>query len=278
MADLYRKSSLDKLSNPEQLDRMIKISSPLSWLVLIAVLLVIAATVVWSIIGTLPTTETVSGMIVDSNSVNAVYSESAGTLEKYCVEVGKDVKSGDKIAEVKQTDGSVKEIKADRDGVLSAYSLEPGTPVLAGTEVARITPKNSGDQVIVCYVPLAYAQKFEKGMEVLVYPTSIDSQKYGHIEAEIISVDEYATNINSLAYVLGSGNMVAEQFASNGPIVSIVCKIKTDSKTKSGYYWSSDSAKNLTISNGTVITAKIVVDECAPITKLIGKFKDDMEG
>lgn len=278
MADLYRKSSLDKLSNPEQLDRMIKISSPLSWLALVAVLLVIAATVVWSIIGTLPTTETVSGMIVDSNSVNAVYSESAGTLEKYCVEVGKDVKDGDKIAEVKQTDGSVKTIKADRDGVLSAYSLEPGIPVLAGTEVARITPKNSGDQVIVCYVPLAYAQKFEKGMEVLVYPTSIDSQKYGHMEAVIISVDEYATNTNSLAYVLGSGNMVAEQFASNGPIVSIVCKIKTDKETKSGYYWSSDSAKNLTISNGTVISAKIVVDECAPITKLIGKFKDDMEG
>lgn len=278
MADLYRKSSLDKLSNPEQLDRMIKISSPLSWLALIAVLIVIAATVVWSIIGTLPTTETVSGMIVDANSVNAVYSESAGTLEKYCVDVGKEIKNGDKIAEVKQTDGTVKVIKADRDGVLSTYSLEPGTPVLAGTEVSRITPKNIGDQVIVCYVPLAYAQKFEKGMEVLVYPTSIDSQKYGHMEAEIISVDEYATNTNSLAYVLGSGNMVAEQFASNGPIVSIVCKIKTDKETKSGFYWSSDSAKNLTISNGTVISAKIVVDECAPITKLIGKFKDDMEG
>lgn len=278
MADLYRKSSLDKLSNPEQLDRMIKISSPLSWLALVAVLLVIAATVVWSIIGTLPTTETVSGMIVDSNSVNAVYSEFAGTLEKYCVDVGKEIKNGDKIAEVKQTDGTVRAIKADRDGVLSAYSLEPGTPVLAGTEVARITPNNSGNQVIVCYVPLAFAQKFEKGMEVLVYPTSIDSQKYGHMEAEIISVDEYATNTNSLAYVLGSGNMVAEQFASNGPIVSIVCKIKTDTETKSGYYWSSDSAKNLTISNGTIISAKIVVDECAPITKLIGKFKDDMEG
>lgn len=278
MADLYRKSSLDKLSNPEQLDRMIKISSPLSWLALIAVLLVIVATVVWSIVGTLPTTETVSGMIVDSNSVNAVYSESAGTLEKYCIEVGKEVKSGDKIAEVKQTDGTVEAISADRDGVLSAYSLEIGTPVLAGTEIARITPKDIGSQVVVCYVPLAYAQKFEKGMEVLVYPTSIDSQKYGHMEAEIISVEEYATNTNSLAYVLGSGNMVAEQFASNGPIVSIVCKIKTDNETKSGFYWSSDSAKNLTISNGTVISAKIVVDECAPITKLIGKFKDNMEG
>ena len=72
--------------------------------------------------------------------------------------------------------------------------------------------------------------------------------------------------------------MVAEQFAANGPIVSIVCKIKTDISTKSGYYWSSESAKNLTISNGTLVSAKIVVDECAPITKLIGKFKDDVEG
>ena len=278
MADLYRKSSLEKLSNPEQLDRMIKISSPLSWLALLAVLLVIAATVVWSIVGTLPTTETVSGMIVDPTGVNAVYSQSIGTLDKYCIDLGKEVKSGDKIAEVKQSDGTVKTIHADRDGVVSAYSLEIGTPVLAGTEVARITPKDSGAQVIVCFVPLAYAQKFEKGMEVLVYPTSIDSQKYGHMEAEIVSVDEYATNINSLAYVFGSGNLVAEQFASNGPIVSIICKIKTDENTKSGFYWSSDSAKNLTISNGAVISAKITVDECAPITKLIGKFKDGMEG
>lgn len=278
MAELYRKSSLDKLSNPEQLDRRIKISSPLSWLALIAVLLIIVATVVWSIFGTLPTTETVSGMIVSTSNVNAVYSENTGTLEKYCKEIGNSVKNGEKIAEIKLDDGTVKNVVADRDGVLSVLSLEVGTPVLAGSEVARITPKDVGNQAVVCYVPLAYAQKFEKGMEVLVYPTSVDSQKYGHMEAEIISVDDYATNANSLAYIFGTGNMVAEQFAANGPIVSIVCKIKSDDSTKSGYYWSSKNAKNLTVSNGTVISAKIVVEECAPITKLIGKFKDDVEG
>lgn len=278
MSNIYRKSVLDKLSNPEQLDRMIKISSPLSWLALVAVLLVIAATVIWSVLGTLPTVETVSGIIVNSTGVNSIYSEMTGTLEKCVAEVGDEVKKGDKIAEVKLLNGVIKDINADRNGVLSVFSIEVGSPVLAGTEIARITPKGLGSQVIVCYVPLAYAQRFKAGMEVLVYPTSIDSQKYGHMEAEIVSVDEYATNVSSLTYVLGRDNMVAEQFVSNGPIVSVVCKIKTDKATKSGYYWSSDSAKNLTISNGTVISAKIVVDECAPITKLIGKIKDDMEG
>lgn len=278
MADLYRKSSLDKLSNPEQLDRMIKISSPLSWLALLAVLLIIVATVVWSIVGTLPTTETVTGMIVDASNVNAVYSDTAGVLETYSKQVGTDVKKGDKIAEIRLSDGKTKAINADRDGVLSAFSLEVGAPVLAGTEVARITPKDLGNQVIVCYVPLAYAQKFKAGMDAKIYPTAVDSQKYGHMEAEIISVEEYATNTNSLAYVLGSGNLVAEQFAGSGPIVAVVCKIKTDDSTKSGFYWSSDSAENLTVSNGTIVSAKVVVDECAPITKLFGKLKDIMEG
>lgn len=278
MANIYRKSSLDKLSNPEQLDRMIKISSPLSWLALIAVLLIIVATVVWSIIGELPTTEIVSGTIVDSNNVGSVYSDSSGVLEKYCVEIGNEIKSGDKIAEAKLSDGTIKEINADQNGVLSAFSSEPGSSILTGTEIARITPSDFGEQVIVCYVPLAYAHKFKEGMEVLVYPLSVDTQKYGHMEAEVVSVDQYAANTDSLGYVLGSGNMVAEQYASNGPIVSVLCKIKSDNTTKSGFYWSSSSAKNLAVHSGTSVSAKIVVDKCAPITKLIGSFNEDSEG
>lgn len=278
MADLYRKSSLDKLSNPEQLDRMIKISSPLSWLALVAVLIVIIATLIWSVAGTLPSTETVNGMIVYSDSVNAAYSDFSGVLEEYSVEVGEKVSSGDEIAKARHADGTVKSIKAELDGVLSAYSLETGSKILAGTEIARITPENTGSQVVVCYVPLVYAGKFETGMKVLVYPSSVDSQKYGHMEAEIVSVDEYAANTDSLAYVFGSGNMVSQLFASEGPVVSIVCKIRTDKETKSGFYWSGDNGKELTVSNATVVSAKIIVDECAPITKFIGKFKDNVEG
>ena len=69
--------------------------------------------------GTLPTTETVSGVITAPTSVHSVYSDFVGTLEKYCKKSGDEVKSGDKIAEIKLTDGTVKSIEAERDGVLS---------------------------------------------------------------------------------------------------------------------------------------------------------------
>lgn len=278
MADLYRKSLIDRLSNPDQLDKMIKISSPISWLALTAILLVIVATIVWSIAGVLPTTETVSGVITGSDNICAVYSDTAATVEKFYKKVGDDVAVGDSIAEIKQPNGLKKTIAADKAGKLSVLSVELGMPVLAGTELARISPVSAGKQVMVCYVPLVISQKFREGMKVSVYPLAVDSQKYGHMEAKIFHVEEYAVNTNSLTYVLGSGNLVAEQFVANGPVVAVVCKLKTDASTKSGFWWSSESGKNLTISNGSIASAKIVVDECAPITKLIGKIKNGMEG
>ncbi len=278
MADLYRKSSLDKLSNPEQLDKMIKISSPLSWLALIAVFLIIAATIIWSFVGSLPTIETVDGIIIESNNVQAVYSPTAGVLGDYAKDVGDKVKKGEKIVDVKLSDNSTISIVAPCDGILTVKTTDAEESVLSGSEIVRLTPDNLGSQVVVCYVSLSSAQKFNIGDEVLVYPTSIDSQKYGHMVAEIVSVDEYATQTESLSYVFGSGNSIAEQFYSNGPIVAIVCKLKTDVATKSGFYWSSDNAKNLTVSNDTMVSAKIVVDESKPISKLFGKFKDSSEG
>ena len=35
MAELYRKSALERISSPDQLDTMLKISSPISWLALV---------------------------------------------------------------------------------------------------------------------------------------------------------------------------------------------------------------------------------------------------
>jgi hypothetical protein len=63
MADLFRKSSLERLSSPEQLDKAITISSPVSWLALIGITVIIAATALWSVFGTLPTTVTSAGIV-----------------------------------------------------------------------------------------------------------------------------------------------------------------------------------------------------------------------
>ncbi len=278
MADLYRKSSIEKLSNPEQLDRAIKLTSPLSWLVLLGVVIIIVATLIWSIVGTLPTTQTVSGVMVNPESVCAYYSDCSGTVTKLLKKSGDQIKKDEGILTVKSNDGKEYTVKATTDGKISDYLVEVDAKIYSGAEIARYTPNISQDQVVVCYVPVSVAKQLEKDMKVLLYPTSVDSQKYGHMEAWVDSVGEYAAATSNMWYVVGADNMVADQFLQQGPVVSVVCRIKTDANTDSGFYWTSEKGKDVTVSNGTFVSAKIITDECAPITKLLNSIKDKLEG
>ena len=75
MADLYRKSSLERISSPEQLDKVLKVTSPMSWLALIGITIIIAVTVVWSVMGTIPVTITTKGIISYTNREVKIYDE-----------------------------------------------------------------------------------------------------------------------------------------------------------------------------------------------------------
>ena len=52
MAQVYRKSALEKLSSPDQIDKALTIVSPMSWLAIAAATAVVVVTIIWSIVGT----------------------------------------------------------------------------------------------------------------------------------------------------------------------------------------------------------------------------------
>lgn len=64
---LFRKSSLDSISSPEQLNDYIKVSNPSVWLVLAALFVLLAAVFVWGFTGSLPTTVAAQGVVSDGN-------------------------------------------------------------------------------------------------------------------------------------------------------------------------------------------------------------------
>ncbi len=60
---IFRKASLDSISSPEQLNDYIKVSNPSIWIVLMAMFILLAVLVVWSITGSLPTSVHAKGVI-----------------------------------------------------------------------------------------------------------------------------------------------------------------------------------------------------------------------
>ncbi|MDR0738839.1 MAG: hypothetical protein LBF33_01645 [Oscillospiraceae bacterium] len=60
--EIFRKSSLERISSPEKLNEYIKVSNPGIWMVLVALFVMLAVAVIWSVVVSLPTTITSDGV------------------------------------------------------------------------------------------------------------------------------------------------------------------------------------------------------------------------
>src|ERR687889_837612 len=97
---LFRKAALDKVSSPEQLDLLMRITSPVGWLALLTVAVMLIAVGVWSVFGSIPD-------LVDAN----------GTLFR-----------GERLYDIKATLG----------GTIVTLDVRPGAVVVAGQTIAKI--------------------------------------------------------------------------------------------------------------------------------------------
>lgn len=99
---IFRKTSLDRLSSPEELDQLMRVTSVHSWLGLSGMLLLLCMITLWGFKGSLPTSVSGEGAIVREGGVMNVVSRGSGVLLDLKVKVGDRVTRGEVVAHVAQ--------------------------------------------------------------------------------------------------------------------------------------------------------------------------------
>ena len=61
---IFRKKSLERISSPEEIDEYMKVTSPGTWLVLMAIILLLGAVIAWGITGEIESNRMVDGKII----------------------------------------------------------------------------------------------------------------------------------------------------------------------------------------------------------------------
>lgn len=117
-AGFFRKSALEKLSTPEKLDQLIKVTGPKAWIALFTVFLALSTGIGWAVVGRVKTKLNAVGVVL-GGEVHEVVATSQGQLVKLSVAIGTNVKEGDIIAEIQQPEliqqiESAKAVLADR--------------------------------------------------------------------------------------------------------------------------------------------------------------------
>jgi HlyD family secretion protein len=102
--NIFRQSALDRLSSPEQLDRVITITAPRDWLAAAVLAVFLAGAVAWSVSGSVPTLVRGSGILIATGGrVFDAFSTAEGVVAEILVKVGDTVVQGDPIARISQS-------------------------------------------------------------------------------------------------------------------------------------------------------------------------------
>jgi HlyD family secretion protein len=99
---IFRKVALERLSSPEQLDQLLHVTAPRSWLALAAIGLLLAGVMVWSVLGSVPTTAQGQGILIRQGGVSDLVSTADGPVREVLVAVGDEVERGQVVARLAQ--------------------------------------------------------------------------------------------------------------------------------------------------------------------------------
>ena len=164
------------------------------------------------------------------------------------------------------------EIVSTQEGIVQEVVSVTGSVVTGGSEIVKVKKDSGNQKEALCYMVLGNGKKVVPGMKVMIYPTTVNKQEYGHMTGTVESVAGYVTSADEMKKRLGDDTLV-QFFSSQGPVVEVVCSLEEDPDTASGYAWSSKKGKDVYLADGTMLEASIVVERKAPITMVIPLLK-----
>jgi HlyD family secretion protein len=102
--EIFRKESLERLSSPEQLDRLLVVVGSKGWLTLLTVGFLCAAGLAWAVFGRIPETVNGAGVLINPGNVRGIQAPATGHLVDLPLRVGQHVSKGEVIGVLEQPD------------------------------------------------------------------------------------------------------------------------------------------------------------------------------
>ncbi|MEW9122499.1 MAG: NHLP bacteriocin system secretion protein [Thermotaleaceae bacterium] len=96
--EIFRKTSLERLSSPEQLDQLMSVTTPKAWFALMAIATVLVASISWGVLGSIPSKTYGQGILIRSGGVQNITHGSSGKISDVRVKQGDLIKQGDIVA------------------------------------------------------------------------------------------------------------------------------------------------------------------------------------
>lgn len=154
---VFRKVALARLSSPEQLDQLMRITDAKGWIILLAFGVVLVTATVWGVLGSIPHNVGGTGILVKSGGVFEVIAMSGGRVTDVAVTVGEVVVEGQVVARMAQPE--LAEQLREARAVLVALKKEHAQTVAHGSQDVTLQTRMLAQQQATVEQTIASSQQ-----------------------------------------------------------------------------------------------------------------------
>lgn len=264
---MFRRKALQRISSPEQLDRMVRVASPARWIALAALLAAVAAVLVWAFVATVPTTVRAAGYFLPEGGLQQLTAPVSGTVGDLSLKLGEHVSKGEKLATVSSVQGGTLTLRSPFAGIVAEVDVRDGSYVDQGNGVAQVLP-DSSHMVVYAYVPTEQAAGLPPGTVAHVSFGSGVGATYGYAKGSVESASPFPATDTHLRTVLQIPSVVA-QIEALGPVGEVVVSMTGSSRTKSGLAWGSGGGPPAALPAGLSASVTFVIGSHHPIDNVL---------
>ena len=308
-SQIFSQEALDKLRSPEKLDTMLPITTPVSWIALIAVLVLLFSVVLWSIYGAFTVKAEGMGLIMDSAGVMNVSHIATGKISQLYVRPGMAIKKGDRVAHMEQATQSAdtrmaqygmglassdrdamgrayqydakryqqdvaEDIYSDYDGIVDEVMVDVGSMISAGMPICSVRITLDRDDLTgILYIPLDKGKRVQAGMTIQLAPNGADTSQTGFLIGVVRSVSQYPITAQGIQQHLGNPQLAQWIMQTqNSSLMEVTFDLVKDENSESGYLWTSQVGEHRPITAGSFCTGSIIIERKPPIEKVFYKL------
>jgi len=303
---IFREKALAKLSSPEQLDQLIIITDRKGWIAVLAIGIILIASLIWAFTANLPVMISGSGILVAEGGIHEMVAIQDGTVKEVKVNLNEIVEVNQLIATVsnpemeydllsarkqllelrkethKETDEKIKETEENikrLEEKMKFYSeirsrvkgIVTSIRVESDDYIERGTvvatmENNTAPLEAIIFISDEDAKTIQTGMDVQLSPSTVKKEDFGFIRGKISFISHYPTTKKRMATVLDN-EQLSDRFMEKTSATFVArVSLQKNPLSKSGYQWSSRKEPDLKITSGTLCNGSIIVKQIRPIS------------
>ena len=244
----------DALQSPEQICDHLRVTYVPTYLLAAAAALLLAAFIVWGVLGTVSDKAYYSGVVFPAEGTTDISLPNKGIVRSMMVRNGDSVRVGQTVALVSIGDNSHSFLTSTMNGLVVSTKTD-NEPFEAFEPIVSVVGNDyyghPQHALLLAYADNEAQRDLRVGMEAQVWPADEKRDEIGYVRGRITRVVRYPTDAAKVRQILKSDILAQQLLERDNVVYEVIIDLQRNPADPTSYDWSFGQPADVSMEFGT---------------------------